>query len=770
MKWLSPFFCLLLSFSISAQSFEITFLVQDEATDELLFGAHIKTSGQGAVTNMSGEAVLNLTTGLHQIEVSYLGYEPLEQSIEVSNDKTQFTIKLQATNTLLKETVITGSRHEIEVSKSTVSIDVVDPQLIERNNLTSADQALQRVPGVEIIDKQPNIRGGSGYSYGAGSRVLVLLDDIPILQADAGFPQWDDLPIELTSQIEVLKGASSALYGSSALNGIINLRTTYATNKPETKFTSYATIYDAPRDKKQVWWTKRPSAYGSFLSHKQRLGKTDLVFGMFGKNLESFNRGISERYWRYTGSIMHNPNERLKYGLNYNVNSAENSEFFFWKSIDSLYVGAPGTESLVSSLRYNLDPRLTFYANNTTQHRLLGRYHYVDNQTNAGRSNQSKLGYLEYQFTKELPSLKATLHSGLVNMANSIEAELYGNERFRTYNNAAYLQWEQGIGNKLIYNLGIRYERNSQSTPELVYTRILNPFSGNSEIDTLEEGFRTEAKPVLRAGLNYQLTKATFLRASFGQGYRYPTIAEQYINTTFGGVPITANPELMSETGSSLELGVKQGYSINKTYNGFIDVAVFQSKYEDMIEFNFVDLSPTGFRSVNVGGTNITGIEASLLGTGQLGLISISHLIGYNYINPRFQEFDNTIPAETEGQLNAYYSSYKENVLKYRYQTTFKYDLELSCKSFGLGFSGNYYSHMLNIDIIFEDFVVADLKEFRQNDENGTWILNTRLNYEHNDHFKIGLLLNNMMNEMYSLRPGLMEAPRNVSLRMTISL
>jgi Outer membrane receptor for ferrienterochelin and colicins len=63
--------------------------------------------------------------------------------------------------------------------------------------------------------------------------VLLLLDDIPVLQPDAGTPNWDDLPVENIAQIEVIKGAASALYGSSAMNGIVNVRTAYAGSEPE---------------------------------------------------------------------------------------------------------------------------------------------------------------------------------------------------------------------------------------------------------------------------------------------------------------------------------------------------------------------------------------------------------------------------------------------------------------------------------------------------------------------------------------------------------
>lgn len=63
---------------------------------------------------------------------------------------------------------------------------------------------------------------------------MVLLDDMPALQVDAGYANWGDMPVEAIAQVEVVKGASSALYGSSALNGIINFRRLQAGVKPET--------------------------------------------------------------------------------------------------------------------------------------------------------------------------------------------------------------------------------------------------------------------------------------------------------------------------------------------------------------------------------------------------------------------------------------------------------------------------------------------------------------------------------------------------------
>ena len=65
--------------------------------------------------------------------------------------------------------------------------------------------------------------------------------------------------------------------------------------------------------------------------------------------------------------------------------------------------------------------------------------------------------------------------------------------------------------------------------------------------------------PVFRAGLNYQLGESTFIRSSWGQGYRFPSMAELFVSTNAAGIEIYSNPELKPETGWSAELGLSAG-------------------------------------------------------------------------------------------------------------------------------------------------------------------------------------------------------------------
>ena len=135
----------------------------------------------------------------------------------------------------LDDVVISASKYEQKLGDVPVSMAVIKPALIENKATRDAQAIVEQVPGVQINENQVSIRGGSGWSYGAGSRVLVMVDGMPMLAGDANDIKWSAIPLENISQIEILKGASSVLYGSSALNGVINIRTQYPKDEPVTK-------------------------------------------------------------------------------------------------------------------------------------------------------------------------------------------------------------------------------------------------------------------------------------------------------------------------------------------------------------------------------------------------------------------------------------------------------------------------------------------------------------------------------------------------------
>ncbi len=97
------------------------------------------------------------------------------------------------------------------------------------------------------------MRGGSGWTLRwVGARSQILIDGMSTLNPKTGEINWNTIPLENVEQVEVIKGASSVLYGSSALNGIINIRTARPGLTPKTRFSAYVGVYgDAENDEYQ---------------------------------------------------------------------------------------------------------------------------------------------------------------------------------------------------------------------------------------------------------------------------------------------------------------------------------------------------------------------------------------------------------------------------------------------------------------------------------------------------------------------------------------
>jgi len=196
---------------------------------------------------------------------------------------------------------------------------------------------------------------------------------------------------------------------------------------------------------------------------------------------------------------------------------------------------------------------------------------------------------------------------------------------------------------------------------------------------------------------------------------------------------------------------------------GVCDLALFWTEYQDMMEFLFGGESGTlmGFQSVNIGNTMIRGVEITLAGQGNLGPVPLEFSGGYTYLDPRFKDFDSI------AQLN---SSADYNVLKYRFRHTLKMDGQTHFGRWTLGFTGRWFSYMEAVDKILVIFIPG-VQDYRQaNEGKGEWIVDGRLGYELSGHTRISLIANNLLNNEYSLRPGLAEAPRNFVLRLEVKL
>ena len=749
MRILSTTLLVLITLLINAQEIKVSGSIVDKNSLSPLVGATIRCDDFGTITNEVGEFELVVSENC-ELTISYIGYE----SITISDLSSNMKIRLTPESTILDEMIVTGSKYQKRLSETTVSVDVLKPDLIRSVNAKSTGDILNKVPGVQIIGGQANIRGGSGFSYGAGSRVMILIDGMPALQADSGFANWGDIPIEALDQVEILKGAASSLYGSAAMNGIIHFRRKTAKAKPSLNvFTSY-TRYMDPAIEISKWWEDDDHRYiaNVGMSYAQKLGKIDLSTHGFYSNEESFRAETFTEKARGGLNLKYHLNDRIKIGVNTLLNYNKGQDYFVWDNdLRGLLKPFPGTIASGSRTRAIIDPYVQFYQNENSIHRLQFRYFFINNKNEFNRSNSSGNTFGEYQYQRTFDELDLIWTSGATGSTTSTKAELFGDTSFNYNNLGIYTQGEKKWNN-WSFSGGIRYEYNEQKSPTF--------FEGVS----IPNGKLSEGALVCRLGLTYALQKGTTLRASWGQGYRFPTISERFIRTSFGGFEVFPNPLLQSENGYTFETGIKQAIKFGG-FTAFGDLAFFSSTYYNMIEFSFLS-DPLGFKPINVGNTRINGGEISLNGQFNLGEINFNVLTGYTFIDPKYLNFDER--EEIRNNIST-----DRNVLKYRSQHAFKIDLRCNWKWLRSGVSLQANSHQVNIDrrleTPFDGVDLFKIRAFRETNNNGYQLLEFRFGAEYQG-IGLNVIMSNALNQNYAIRPGLLEAPRNLTVRIDYNL
>ncbi len=738
----------ILSLPLLAYSQTYTFegVVTDKLSGEPLIGVSVTDGTIGAITNVQGQFSFDSQQPTIDATISYVGYEQIYVSLQSGE---VLDVQLSASSYLLDAAIITGNKYETPILESVTSISIIKPDLLSDANIPSLDLALDKIPGVQMQDGQANIRGGSGYSYGAGSRVLVLVDEISALQADAGRLNWNDVPVENIAQVEVLKGASSVLYGSAALNGIINIRTGEAGSVPVTRISTMAKQFLAPADERAHWWKDEiaPREFNVSALHKQKIKNLDLIVsGFYGDTKDVYQDAFNKRY-RLTTKLKYRLSPNLTAQLGVTYNAANSASHLLWRNASTGKYGyLINSLSTTEASRIFFDPSLTYFDKGGNKHRFFSRYYSVTNINNDNRSNTSNFASGEYQFHRDLTSWNANLTAGVTYSGVNSDSELFGDTLITSRNLATYAQLDKKLGERLLLTLGARLENNALNSPPIVNGELV-PDNGNEQ----------ETKAIFRAGANYKLAEYSNLRASFGQGYRYPTVTEKFIFTEVGAFTIFPNVNLRSETGWSAEVGIKQGVKVGG-WRGFVDVAAFLMEYQDMAEFGLaIEDTSFGFKSQNVGDTRIKGCELELGGESSLFDIPIRVIAGYTYIDPKYIDFNTQLQEA---------STSEENILKYRSRHNLKADIQAQVKIFTIGLSYQYASEMVAIDNLFyefNDFVQVQL--YRDNNDTAYQLFDARLGMKL-DHISFSLHMNNILNDEIMKRPGRLEPPKNIALRL----
>ncbi|MBN2634386.1 MAG: TonB-dependent receptor [Bacteroidales bacterium] len=712
--------------------------VTDRTTGEPLSGVYVIYGKNLVITTYDdGTFVIPDVSGKITVTFQLVGYRTFSVEVTVGENETvELDIALETSVREIDQVVVSASRTEQRIAELSVSMDIIKASFLKDNHITDAQELINKTPGIEVMDGQASVRGGSGFSYGAGSRVLALIDGLPMVAADAGNIKWQFLPLENLSQVEIIKGASSVLYGSSALNGVINFRTADAANIPQTSFHIEYGIFGNPSDSKWKWWdTPRMWGNASF-SHLQKKGRTDIGISANILLDNGYRKLNEENLGRLALKLKHfsKKTEGLTFGVNITSGTTVKRDFVLWENAETGALKQQENSAIqLHGSFYAIDPFISFKKINRWKHDLRMRF-----QTSLNRFPESEKTnsdayslFTEYQMWYRLTDF-LDLTAGLCENYSIINSNMYDDHR--QINLAGYSQLEIRPAKKLKAVAGLRIENNSL------------------------DGKNDKVVPVLRAGINWQAARYTYLRASFGQGYRFPSIAEKHASTTLGSVMIIPNPEVLPESGWSAEAGIKQGISTGKI-SGQADMSVFLSQNKNMIEyFLAVYEGSTGFKATNIENSRVYGVEAEIMISGSFGNLNSSVTGGYTYIHPV--------------EISPVTNSSTGDFLKYRRKHSGKLSAKLEWKQFEYEVAFYAKSKILRIDSFFlneetGEVILPGFPDYWKNNNKGYFLTDVRAGYKINRKLTISAAVKNLTNTEYLGRPGDIQPHRSFSIRLS---
>lgn len=582
-------------------------------TGEGLLGVNIQLLGtlRGTSTNEDGHFSLHLPNGGEwTLRISSIGFRMLEPSFTIGeSDTLNLSFRLDPDLLQADEVVITAQARETTARLSTTKVEIVRSTEVMARAPSSLDRVLDAVPGVDVhrtggaIVSNVSIRGSSDkLGGGVGNRTLLLVDGRPAVISDTDGASWSLYPEDVIARVEVVKGAYSALYGSNAMGGVVNVITHSPTHREYTRIRAGYGVYEKP----PVWsrYTEKMTTRSDLsFSHSNSVGRLGYFTNFTRRNSEGWRQTSAlENLTAFTKLVYdYTPERNLTFSNIYL--SGENEYPHAWEStLAPLRVRDIYTNDLqrkqtwssdlvyrrVESPRSNYTLRL-FYNRDLTRSLFNPASDYREGDTPIDfqtRSRSQKLGILE-QSTKIAPG-GHTLVFGFDATWDFVdgapESYLYGKQQAVSL--AGFAQDDWTVHPKVHLTAGARFDHR-----HLV-------------------GGRTSKQLSPKAGVSYEALRNLVLRGSVGHAFRNPSIAEMFLKRVgtqdYEFVP---NPNLDPETVDFGEVGLN--YRIND--HVMVDAAGFYYDYNDIIRWLVV--AGGRFQTENLAEAQIRGGEMGIRST-----------------------------------------------------------------------------------------------------------------------------------------------------------
>jgi len=456
---------------------------------------------------------------------------------------------------------------------------------IVRRNRFRIDDALLTIPGVNLVGENVNVRGGTGYSLLGlgGSRVLMLIDDVPVLTSDLGRANWDILPVTEVERVELLKGAASVLYGSGGISGVVNIITKRPTNVSQFSFRQSAGYYSEPSVPEWRWTDRRLGFYRSDLSYSNSFGPLGLRLAVSRHASTSDRENGDFGRWYVTMKPVIRLDESSTLALFATYNRDSRGFFLQWKhqneALETNFHDRINVDGFAASAIYSklFSSLLSLKIRASYNAQLIGLPFDLTEDFNPA------LGYSSELQMNWLPHADHNVTAGIDYRQDRVKAKYYGEHRGDAA--SPYIQETWRLSRIWQLSAGMRYD-----------TYVL-----------VGDSAETQLSPKL--GASYNPFPGTFVHFSFGRGFRAPSIAERFTESQPGdNVRVLSNPGLHPERSTLFDVGIRQRVGGNLS----AEVTAFSNEYHDLIEIAQTSTTRLELQFRNFPDSRIQGIETEV--------------------------------------------------------------------------------------------------------------------------------------------------------------
>lgn len=446
--------------------------------------------------------------------------------------------------------VVSSSLREQEKADSSATVESIDREEIERRQATSISEVLGTLPGMAVVQQGGVGQLTSVFTRGAESdQILVLWNGIELNDPYFGGFNWAFLPTEGVERIEVVRGPYSALYGSDAVGGVVQVLSGGADGgslRLEGGGDGYGRGAFA-------WGRSWERVRLDLTAHSQRSdGELDNAFFDSDELTARFDWTLAPGW---TVGLLTRGNESES-GIPLSGGSASPQRRIAWQERQAAVPirgrwGAWSLDATLSRVDYDSsfrDPEDAFGFTRS------------DTESSSERAR--------LVLSRSLGDGFWLAGGGELEQLEVNDSSTFGvNLDAASHENRSLFTQAHGIAGKLRFDLGVRWDDS--------------------------EAFGSQVSP--RLGAVWRFSETTRLRASYGEAFRAPSIGELFF-------PFSGNPRLEPETAESYELGVEHAAD-----DWRLALTLFDTRQENLIDFDFVT-----FANVNLGRARSRGVEAEL--------------------------------------------------------------------------------------------------------------------------------------------------------------